>query len=829
LQLDKGGERVEIFNLPQLNKTLNKYGFAVPLLVGLLIFSYSMFVPATSTGKVLLPVTKISPALFDHISASGLESVNVIIETYTSDYESIVSQIVNMGGEVTYQYKYVTGLAAKIPADKVVTVASDPNVKQIYLDQPRYPSAFIWSGNELDPVIANEEEIEFSAEGALKITLTEEQIEPVLTLVETQTYWNPVAMNALGVWATGDFGQSSLAVVIDTGIYADHFMISGSVIGGIDMSTDVGTEYEGWSRPDNHWHGTHVAGILAGHGAILVHSSDPLYQAIARYGAPPPEASSIGYPGYHIIPLLGMAPQAQLYAVKVFPHTGAGASESRIIAAIEYSISLKLEMGYDVDIISMSLGGPTLFDGRDLEDQTVDYATSVGITVVAAAGNDGPALMTIGSPGTAETAITVAAAAHPVNTRVFWDYYYGKPGIGYQLFVSDIPQIHAFSSRGPTSDGRGKPDIAATGVFVLSAFPTASSPQGLAFASGTSMATPAVSGAVALLDTYAEATGMGASPEDYKQALKTGAVWLDGYNNYDQGAGYLNAYNALIALLEDPSLGDVAPPLPSEYELLDISNIQVDGKYRDEIKNLLPGYKKDYIFKVTPETSLIEFEIERMHPKKRDPYDGNSFEIYIHTAKRTYYSYWIESANVWKEGEFKITDDGYSYEGTVSGVYSDWEVYRYTIEPGYVKITVENDWTSSGPLSCKIEINVKTTPLTPDFSDSGVIQQDEMLVYGLYELPAGTTSVTVELTWENNWAKYPSSDLDLLIWWYDGAEFHFAGYAAATLNIPERITISEPTMVGIWIQIYGYAIYTSPGPNGEPGGTESWTLSITHQ
>lgn len=76
-----------------------------------------------------------------------------------------------------------------------------------------------------------------------------------------------------------------------------------------------------------------------------------------------------------------------------------------------------MEQGYDVDVISMSLGGSTLFDGRDLEDTVVDYATSVGITVVAAAGNEGPASMTIGTPGSAESAITVAAAAHSVNTR----------------------------------------------------------------------------------------------------------------------------------------------------------------------------------------------------------------------------------------------------------------------------------------------------------------------------------------------------------------------------------------------------------------------------
>ncbi len=68
----------------------------------------------------------------------------------------------------------------------------------------------------------------------------------------------------------------------------------------------------------------------------------------------------------------------------------------------------------------------------------------------------------------------------------------------------------------------------------------------------------------------------------------------------------------------------------------------------------------------------------------------------------------------------------------------------------------------------------------------------------------------------------------MYIWWFDGTDWHFAGIAAATLSSPERITIDESSMIGVWIQIFGYGIYTSPGPNGEPGGTESWMLRIFH-
>ncbi|RLI41361.1 hypothetical protein DRO69_11655, partial [Candidatus Bathyarchaeota archaeon] len=802
---------------------------------------------AAKSAANMPALEKVSMSLLENIRLKGEEPIDVLIETFDANYEPVIANIIELGGKLRYQYKYVKGLAASLPASEILKLAENTNVKKIYLDSPRYPaiSSFkskpLLEGVEFPFLMVdrnafdkrnhyNSESIDRDfvptvdfvqpLEDALMITLTQEQIETLAEYIEPNTYWNPVAMGALPVWSLNDFGQGSLVVVIDTGIYEQHPMLDGSVIDGVDISTDVGTDYEGWNRTDNHWHGTHVAGIIAGHAGILVHSSDPLYHAIARYGAPPPEASSIGFPGYHIIPLFGMAPGAQLYAIKVFPHTGAGASESTIIAAIEYAISMKLEGGYDVDVISMSLGGPTLFDGRDLEDQTVDYATSVGITVVAAAGNEGPASMTIGSPGSAESAITVAAAAHPMNTRVYWDYYYGKPGIGWQLFVSDVPQIYAFSSRGPTSDGRDKPDISATGIFVFSAYIEEGLPDGLAWASGTSMATPAVSGAVALLNTYSEAFIPEANPLDYKQAIKNGAIWLSGFDKYDQGAGYLNAYNALVELVQDPSIGDEYPPLPEEYGLADITNIPIveAGIYEGSIENLMPGLSQEFIFEVTEATSSITLTITDVTRNKRNPFDMNSFEIYIQSAKRTTYAYWVETANVWGDAQFVITDYGATWSGMVTGVYSDPYTLTTAIEPGYAKIVIENDWISSGRLSCNFKIEVTAEPTSPDETYSGTIDLGEWIIFGTAP-PAGTQKVTLELWWANDWSKYPTSDLDMYIQWFNGTDWVMEPLAeGATLNSPERVVIEAPTIGDIYIYLNGYAIWT--------GMPEDWTLKI---
>ena len=782
------------------------------ILMPLLLTSLFTLFPL-ATNQIVPKLAEVAPTLLEKMTV-GSSPINVLVETYTDTYTNIVADIERLGGTVKFQYEYINALAAALTPDAIMTLARNLDVKKIYLDET------VELSTQHMGDIRDESPLEFPPEDSLTVTLTPEQIMSVMP--STYTYWNPIAMGAVDVWTMGVFGQGSTAVIIDTGIWSNHFMISGSVIGGVDMSPDVDTPYDGWDSTANHWHGSHVAGILAGHGAILVHSSHPLYTALSEYGSPPPEASSIGYPGYHIIPLFGLAPYASLYIIKVFPHTGAGVPESYIIAAIEHAIDLKVTGALDVDIISMSLGGPTLFDGRDLEDRTVDVATSVGISVVSAAGNDGPAPMTVSSPGSANTGMAVAAAAHPVNTRVFWDYNYGVPNIGRKLFVSDTPQIYAFSNRGPTSDGRGKPDISATGMMVLSAYPSVANPNGLAFASGTSMSTPAVSGAVGLLNSYAETYLPMASPEDYKQAIKKGAVWLSGYTAEDQGAGYLNAGMSFSALLADTSLGDVSSPLPKKYSLKDITNIPIveSGTYTTSIIELAPGYKRDLVFTVTSATDSIKLDISNVYLHDGNPLGLNSLEVYIQSAKRTTYAYYIDSANVWGDASFLVTDDATSWSGLVTGVFWDDATRLAPIEPGYVKITIENDWTSFSDISATITITVtKAPPATSNLTYTGKIGQDDLTripKMGYIVPPAGTTKVVIELSWKNDWTRYPATDLDMFVRWHDGTVAKW-NYDGATINAPERVIITSPTINWLYIYINGYTVHVS---------TESWTLRI---
>jgi len=790
-----------------------KVNIKAVMLVPLLLLSMFAIVPVI-TSRVAPSLAKISPTLWNEMMNTG-ESINVLIKTFTNDYSSVVKQINDLGGNTGFLYKYVNGLSASLPASKIIELSKNSMIERIYYDVERQlasgleRSLMMPRGNDLDALLAVPTIAEASEYKTVSITPEE------LAGLEPVNYWNTKAMGAEDIWGETNYGEGSLVVIIDTGMWADHFMFAGTnILGGVDLSYDVGDPtYEGWSNINNHPHGGHVAGTIASTGGIIVSPGTRLYiyaQALEMYsGVPLPTLPD----GSKIIWLLGMAPAATLYMVKVFDHTGRAIPQSMVIAGMEHALNLKLVEGYDVDVISMSIGGPNLHDGREMEDLLVDTITANDITLVAAAGNDGPASMTVSSPGSAYTAITAGAAANPVNTKSFWDYYFEWPGIGSYLFTSSTPQIYAFSSRGPTSDGRLKPTLSATGIFVLSAYTKGG--HYIAWFSGTSMATPAISGATALLNAYAETNTLGASPEDYKQALTDGAVWLPGYDERDQGAGYLNAANALDALKADTSYGDVSPPLPPTGTLEDITNIPIvgSGVYRTSITDLPPGHKVEFIFEVTEATETIRVELHNVYLGAMNPLGINSFEVYIQSAKRTMYAYYVDTANVWGDAWFHITDKKTMWHPlTVSGVYSDG--YTRFIEPGYMKIVIENDWTSYDNVSADIAIKVGAVDPSeeevPDVTITGSIAQDEFVGWYYFDAPKWAKEAKIQLWWVNGWNQYPTNDLDLYVYWDMGMN-----YDGVTLNAPETALLKKPTF--IYIGIHGYTVYT---------GTEDFELRI---
>lgn len=242
---------------------------------------------------------------------------------------------------------------------------------------------------------------------------------------------------------------------------------------------------------DPNGHGTHVASTIAGTGA----------------------ASG----GTH----RGVADGAQLLVGKVLGADGYG-QDSWIIEAMEWA-------GNNAPIVSMSLGSMEASDGKDLMAESLNtIAKETGALFVVAAGNAGVA-ETIGAPGSAAEALTVGSVDDPTG------------------------QLSYFTSQGPLSrSGALKPDVTGPGNDVTAARSADSGGEGAYVSmSGTSMATPHVAGAAAIL--------LGAHPDyttaQLKAALASTATDV-GYTPYQGGTGVIDVDAALEAPVVASGSGD---------------------------------------------------------------------------------------------------------------------------------------------------------------------------------------------------------------------------------------------------------------------------------
>ncbi len=281
-------------------------------------------------------------------------------------------------------------------------------------------------------------------------------------------------------WAAGYDGKGVRIAVLDTGVDATHADLKGQVVAEKNFSTAP-------DATDRYGHGTHVASIAAGTGA----------KAAGRYK--------------------GVAPGAKLLNGKVLDDDGFG-DDSGILAGMDWAA----EQG--ADVVNLSLGGGDTPAIDPLEAQVNKLSEEKGILFAIAAGNSGEAgEQTIGSPGSAEAALTVGA-------------------------VDGKDTLAPFSSTGPGLDGQIKPDVTAPGVDITAASAPGSviaqevgeKPAGYVSISGTSMATPHVAGAAAILKqqhpdwTYTELKG----------AL-TGSAKGGKHTPFQQGSGRVQVDKAI--------------------------------------------------------------------------------------------------------------------------------------------------------------------------------------------------------------------------------------------------------------------------------------------
>ncbi len=287
-------------------------------------------------------------------------------------------------------------------------------------------------------------------------------------------------------WKAGYTGKGVKVAVLDTGVDTSHPDLKNQVVESKNFTPAADAK-------DRFGHGTHVASIVAGTGA----KSGGKYK--------------------------GVAPDAKILNGKVLDDSGSG-SDSGILAGMEWAAS------QGASVINLSLGGYDTPEIDPLEAEVNKLSAEKGILFAIAAGNEGP--QSIGSPGSADAALTVGA-------------------------VDKQDKLADFSSTGPrTGDGAIKPDVTAPGVDITAAAAKGSvidrevgeKPEGYLTISGTSMATPHVAGAAAILKQEHPDWGY----TELKGAL-TGSAKGGAYTPFQQGSGRIQVDKAIEqSIVADP-------------------------------------------------------------------------------------------------------------------------------------------------------------------------------------------------------------------------------------------------------------------------------------
>src|SRR5262245_39415014 len=392
---------------------------------------------------------------------------------------AVAQSVRDMGGEVTQQYENVEAIAVEVPAARGADVTLIPGTDGVWKDvlvRPPSPNP-----NSAVDIAVDDAQV-----------IGQENLTQFLGTLPADYSFNNALIKADGVQRDGNLGQNVVVAVIDTGTTNAPVVpaLSGTVIGGQNFVPATGPNadpIQSATSRRNAAHGTWVGTVIAGHASFLFGNTSALVRSL-RIHAPDSVIActpALGCPATaSIIPMIGVAPASKIYALKVFPSSGGGAPSSRIIAAMDRAITLRRNFNrgmpstpasgtgteddpfvfnsLKIDVVNMSLGGGTLFAGRELEELLTLRMLAVGITPAISAGNEGFGAMTAASPGDGIGALDVAAANEATHERVLRDVQFGV-GIGVLYRPTTHTQTADFSSRGPTADGRFKPDVIANG------------------------------------------------------------------------------------------------------------------------------------------------------------------------------------------------------------------------------------------------------------------------------------------------------------------------------------------------------------------------------
>ncbi|MGA1873552.1 MAG: S8 family serine peptidase, partial [Thermoplasmatota archaeon] len=376
-------------------------------------------------------------------------------------------------------------------------------------------------------------------------------------IIGVQTVWDTLGLN----------GSDQKVAIADTGIDTgvDNHSVNGDMIADFDNRVTAST-WAGPSSSDTHSHGTHVTGSVAGNGS-----------------------NSNGS-------IRGMAPEAEILFQSIANQDAGNRLE------VPSNLSLLFKEAYDfgarvhTNSWGASYAGAYTTSSRDVDWFLYHYPEMI---ILFSAGNSGIDYYkpygtynpdgkidedSIGSPASAKSCITVGASENLRSEGGYqfqwatgsWVWRYSLDPIRTDKMSDDPYGIAAFSSRGPTDDGRIKPDVVAPGTNILSVRSTQTSATGWGtyahnsnylFMGGTSMSTPVTAGTVVLLREFYEEKLNHTAPSGalLKATLINGALDLTpgqyGSDNattqeivsrpdYAQGWGRIDIPNSLVPRMD---------------------------------------------------------------------------------------------------------------------------------------------------------------------------------------------------------------------------------------------------------------------------------------
>ena len=479
-------------------------------------------------GASPITITGLTPSL---ISQAQRGPIDVIMLLRQGGGAAVLHDLETTGASRILSLDIVHGLAARVSAQTLEALRGNPELAAITLDHTYkiYPAPNA---------------------GEMNQHLAKSGIRAVSTVPAGQTVASEP--NTLGLikadLAHKQFsGKGTRIAILDSGIDLGQPDLKGVVATGAD-GKPLYADFTGTDLTDTVGHGTAVAGTIAGQARTIYETNDTYRAEVYPVAKPGQRFNDKTYFTFE-----GVAPGVKLMIGKILDARAPFlfTTDSNIVRAIGWAVA------NHADVISESWGTnfPFVTDGVDIVSLADEAAVQAGVTVVAADGNSGPGQGTLGSPATAPDVIAAGASTNFDNfaqTGIFANY--GK-------ITPD--NIAYFTSRGPTSDGRNRPDVYAPGDGGWATFPRnfaqdspTSPPYTIGYFGGTSMATPVIAGVAAMVIGAYESIhhGRHPTPAYVKQVILSSADNL-GYPAADQAAGRVDALAAIQTVLhQGPSI-----------------------------------------------------------------------------------------------------------------------------------------------------------------------------------------------------------------------------------------------------------------------------------